>query len=335
MSTKPRAGAPINAGYVDELLKGNVANLLKGATSQDDSKLKYGPLGQLPGDWTGRGFSILSLPNNYPKNPTAKFQLMMNATIEDTQFTRIGAPIPDRGNTQDDIFFLGMTYLQKVSDAQTLEGIHIEPGLLLNLPGNPVQTVPSVVRLATIPHGDAVLAQGPYILSLPVPIPDVDSTPFTLNADGSRHNDPSDTYLAPFKNAIPPPGIPHDAIKNPNYILQQYNADLINAGKSIIPYSVFQVNVNPVGGIADAPPLPAVSGDVGGITNIPFVNTNANANSMSATFWTNIVMNPDASMYLVLQYSQTVILDFPVPDSNDVLTPIKWPHISVANLLQR
>ena len=335
MSISPRAGAPLDVDYIEKLLKGNVKDFFAATQSQDDSKLKYGPLSQLPGDWTGKGFSILSLPNNYPKNPKAKFQLMMNATIEDTQFTRIGAPIPDRGNTQDDIFYLGMTYLQKVSDAQTLEGIHIEPGLLLNLPGNPVQTVPSVVRLATIPHGDAVMAQGPFILSLPVPIPDVDSTPFTLDLNGNRVNDPSDTYLEPFKNATPPPGIPYDAVKNPNLILQQYNDDLLNAGKSIIPYSVFQVNVNPVGGIADVPPLPAVSGDVGGITNIPFVNTNANANSMSATFWTNIVMNPDASMYVVLQYSQTVILDFPVPNGNDIITPIKWPHISVANLLQR
>ena len=335
MSISPRAGAPLNVGYIEELLKGKVKDLFTAAQSQDANKLQYGPLSELPGDWTGKGFNILSLPNNYPKNPKAKFQLMMNATIEDTQFTRIGAPIPDRGNTQDDIFYLGMTYLQKVSDAQTLEGIHIEPGLLLSLPANPVQTIPSVVRLATIPHGDAVLAQGPFILSLPVPIPDVDSTPFTLDANGNRVNDPSDNYKLPFTTATPPPGIPHDAIKNPNLILQQYNDDLIKAGKTIIPFSVFQVNVNPVGGIADVPPLPAVSGGVGGITNIPFVNTNANANSMSATFWVNIVMNPDASMYLVLQYSQTVILDFPVPDGNNIITPIKWPHISVANLLQR
>jgi len=139
-------------------------------------------------------------------------------------------------------------------------------------------------------------------------------------------NDTSENYLALLKNATPPPGIPQEAIMNPNLILS-------NAikGQNIIKTVVILLDANPIDGVSNVPASPAV----GGITNIPFVNVNANATTISAIFWIETVQKADGSTFLQLQYTQTVILDFPVfgaPPENPV-TPLKWPHISVATLV--
>ena len=64
----------------------------------------------------------------------------------------------------------------------------------------------------------------------------------------------------------------------------------------------------------------------GGVENIPFVVTNANAISMKAIFWIEEVEHPHGfGHFLQLQYTQTVILNF---------LGIDWPHISVATLVK-
>jgi hypothetical protein len=59
-----------------------------------------------------------------------------------------------------------------------------------------------------------------------------------------------------------------------------------------------------------AVPAPSM---VGGIQNIPFVVSNADAVSMNAIFWIEKVRYPggtDGAYYLQLQYTQTVMLRF-------------------------
>jgi hypothetical protein len=77
--------------------------------------------------------------------------------------TKVGADIPNRGSIQPDLHFLGVHYLQLVSDAATHGQLHIEPGMWLNLPPSPADPNPNVsfvARLASVPHGNALLAQG-------------------------------------------------------------------------------------------------------------------------------------------------------------------------------
>jgi hypothetical protein len=62
---------------------------------------------------------------------------------------------------------------------------------------------------------------------------------------------------------------------------------------------------------------------------------NANAVNMTAIFWIETVENEDGSQFMQLQYTQTVFLDFPVPDPSGKMVNIRWPHISVATLLKR
>jgi hypothetical protein len=296
--------------------------VLRAGAPTDTTQAQLGPLAELPGAWSGKGFNLVSLPDKHDNKP---FRLMINATMETLSFTPIGGPIPNRGSGQDDIFFLGLHYLQQVSDAITSEGIHLEPGLWLNLPATTVPPAQATVaRLGTIPHGDALLAQGDFFTVDGGPrIDPVDSTPFKLDPKtGARINEADAGYLAPFTATKPPTGIPAGAIANPNVVLTS-----AIKGQKIVSTVVLRVNAAPVGGINGTPIAPPGSPNtVGEIANIPFVTANPNANSFSAIFWIETVQNPNGSQFLQLQYTQTVVFDF---------IGLKWPHISVATLLKR
>ena len=60
-----------------------------------------------------------------------------------------------------DINMYGLTYLQQISEASTGAGLHIEPGIWATVPHTTDPNEPaSVVRMASIPHGTVILAQG-------------------------------------------------------------------------------------------------------------------------------------------------------------------------------
>jgi hypothetical protein len=66
----------------------------------------------------------------------------------------------------------------------------------------------------------------------------------------------------------------------------------------------------------------------GGIENIPFLQTNADAATMFATFWIEEISAP--TKFLQLQYVQTVFLNFPALGGSG--SNLSWPHVSVATL---
>jgi hypothetical protein len=293
---------------------------------------QLGPLAELPGTWVGNGFNLISLPDKHDNQP---FRLRLNATKETLSFAVIGAPIPDQGSQQDGITFLGLHYFQLVSDAATNEGLHLEPGIWLNVPAT---TVPeqgrTIVRLATIPHGNTLLAQGPLQCTIdgrPV-IGAADSIPFTLDpVTGARDHTTDPQYLARFFSTPVPAGIPADAIANPNLVLIDAIKNNAINGHKIVKTDVLSVSATPVGGIngswmAPSGAPPAKPNEIGGLVSIPFVVANANATSFAATFWIETVEGEDGSAFLQLQYTQTVILDF---------IDMKWPHISVATLVKQ
>ncbi len=121
-------------------------------------------------------------------------------------FTPIGGPVPNRGFGQDDIELFGLTYLQQISDAGHDGALHIEPGIWVTQPDTtfPDQSAPPkgqlIARLATIPHGNAVLAQGA-------------ATPFngnpTLTVGPTQYNgSASPPSTAPRSPSRPPPREP-------------------------------------------------------------------------------------------------------------------------------
>lgn len=122
-----------------------------------------GLLADLAGNWHGTGFNLVARPDFQDKTNTF---LELNLTSETTKFDPISSVIPNRGFGQPDIQLFGLTYLQKISDATTGGALHIEPGIWINQEPttDPLLTPPAggqlVSRMATIPHGNSLLAQG-------------------------------------------------------------------------------------------------------------------------------------------------------------------------------
>lgn len=260
---------------------------------------ELGALAKLPGTWVGNGFNLIARPDKQGGLP---FFLELDATKETLEFTPISGPIPNRGSEQDDISFLGLTYLQRVSDAFTNGSLHIEPGIWLSVPATTApQAEASVVRLATVPHGNSLLAQGGGFTVQGGPqIHPVSSRP--TKVDGARITELG--YLDPFHNATLPQGIPRGAVANPNLVLTE-----AIKGQNITETVVLTISTQPSGGIE----------------NIPFLVENANAISMNAIFWIETVQLKGGGTLLQLQYTQTVVLQF---------EEINWPHISVGTLLK-
>lgn len=300
--------------------------------------LTLGPLAGFPGVWRGNGFNLIEIPNRN-LDPTAppspdKFRLVLNNTLETLTITEITGGIINRGNFQGDIEYLSLHYLQQVDDVnvpvgQSGRGIHLETGLFLNLPaGTDPAVQPAVARLGSIPHGDSLLAQGTYFTVQNTP-PDfnfnrADPTPFTVE-NGVRVNDTNKDYLALLQNPEKvPDGIPKAAVMDPTIILE---AAL--EGRTVTDMTVVFLDANPIKGVSNRNAI----NDSGAINNIPFVTRNANAVTFSAIFWLMNVINADKSTSTLLQYTQTIVLDFPVKGpTNGEIIDIKWPHIAVASL---
>lgn len=297
---------------------------------------QLGPLAELPGTWVGKGFNLISLPLHSRRDHKGPaFRLKLNAIHETLTFATTGV-IPNRGFIQPDISFYGLHYLQQVYDAETNELLHIEPGLWLNLPRAATDPPPqppwnwSVARLSTIPHGNALFAQGPYKTSPGGPVfhiaPVDHSTPFTLDSSGNRVDKTDAKHRAPFDSAKPPPGIPKGAIKTPIILLDDALKHQRLKHQKIVETVVLTLSAAPVGDIDQKTHIQSNPNSNTNIMNIPFVVANATANSFAAIFWIETVQNPDGSCFMQLQYTQTVILEF---------DGLKWPHISVATLIKR
>jgi len=272
---------------------------------------QLGPLRELAGTWVGSGFNLISLPDfGNPQGPQP-FRLKLNGTHETLEFQQIGGNVPNRGSKgQKDINIFGLTYLQRISDSISNGALHIEPGVWLHVPATTVPDQPAtVVRQGSIPHGTSILAQGAVI-------PTVDGGPRIQAVDSTPFDDKgpitSPTYLAPFSSATFPPGFRPPFLKNPNLALE----DAI-LGQNIVKTVVLSISTKTSAG-------PSFTG--GGVLNIPFLVSNANATQLDAVFWIETVQQPDGTQFLQLQYTQTIILNF---------LAINWPHISVATLIKQ
>jgi hypothetical protein len=287
-----------------------------------------GPLAQLVGTWKGRGFNQIWRPFHDKTGGRQDRFLELNETVETLQFDGIPGDIPNRGLLQDDINLHGIRYLQQIQDAHVLgpngkpAGIHIEPGLWISTPRTTdPNDAPTVARMANIPHGTSLVAQGsalPVINHAP-PIAPVSITPFPIGQPNNPIPFPETNLAQPSQFRTPPgdiPGVTQAMVDNPNVVLTQ-----AIAGKNIVSTTTMRISTTPLN--------PPTSG--GGADNIAFLQgaadgPNAQAAKLDAIFWIETVKEPNGKTTLLLQYSQTVLLNF---------NRLSWPHVSGATLVKQ
>jgi hypothetical protein len=215
----------------------------------------------------------------------------------------------------------GVTYLQQIKDLNNKAGLHIEPGIWATVPQteNPAE-VPTVVRMASIPHGTTVLAQG---IATPVAgppiVPNNDITPFVIGKPAQKIQFSESNLAIPSNFRSPPAdiaGITQAMVDNPNSVLLS-----ALSGKTIKSTIVLEVSSNPT-----APVLG------GGVANTAFLQgslaagPNAQAALVTATFWIETMVGKGGGRDVhQLQYTQTVLLNF---------NGLSWPHITVATLVK-
>ncbi|WZO98319.1 heme-binding protein [Isosphaeraceae bacterium EP7] len=316
-----------------------------------------GPLEQLLGVWNGRGtgWNMIALPFQMAPSPPAgfKFRLLMNQYDEELRFTFVDDGVPNRGMSRpglpdSDQFVATVDYQQKIAQVAAedrphsgLAGaaglpIHHEPGLWLydknrrtkddHINGDQVTEVElDVARLASIPHGNSVLALGRSEVhdGMP-PIPPVSGLPFGRFEDvsGPNYDFKSDPYLEPykhyidnpFKGTVGAPTFPGFSPADMNQILR-----FANQGVNIVRTTTLTVDTDRKSA---------------GITNVPFSVREAEPVSMKSTFWIQELAEKDESgkPKLRLQYSQVVMLHFFHPRQDDFPGRAVWPHISIATL---
>ena len=329
------------------------------------------------GTFRGNGLNTIFRPQDFAVTPTPLPNpangpndniLEINLTEETLAFSKALGSIPNRGMVQGDAFLNGIPYVQKINDVSVPAnpiGIHFEPGIWLSVPPT---TVPeegaTIARMASIPHGTTIEAQGTSFTVAGGPhIDPVNITPFPIGNPGHPIKFPSQTATDARTFRIPQDltgfiaagTITQPILDNPNIILKN-RADAQN----ITSTTVIQISTSP------ADPLFG-----GGTDNIAFLlgdknatGPNADAIQMSATFWIETVTEkitvpaytahrpvvvhgatsagkPVVSFavtsnkpaaedttidvsYTQIQYTQTVLLNF---------NHLTWPHVSVATLV--
>jgi len=351
------------------------ASSLGGPTTATPPAPSLGPLAAFTGTFHGNGFNTIFRPDN-PETPTklpvpvsgSDNVLELNLTEETLSFSPGLGSVPNRGEVQGDITLNGVPYLQAINDitiAGQSVGIHFEPGLWMVVP---VTTQPAegatVVRMASIPHGATIEAQGRSSIVAGKPaIAAIDITPFITGQPGNTVPFPSQTAatggtpripqdLSPFIKAGT---ITQAMLSDPAVLLREHIASQTITSTTVITIST-----------AAAAPLAG-----GGTENIAFLlgtagAPNAQALKMEATFWIETVefsidvpiFEPGQAPLIIpanagtagqpvpeflvnppipvtaprtikvtapqLQYAQQVFLNF---------NGLTWPHVSVATLV--
>jgi hypothetical protein len=260
-----------------------------------------GPLAAFAGTFRGSGFNLIFRPDStttptklpIPVNGSDNV-LELNLTQETLSFSASLGSVPNRGSgPQADVFLNGVPYLQSINDVTVPSqpvAIHAEPGIWIAVPSttDPAEG-PTVARMASIPHGTTVEAQGKsFVVAGKPTIAAVDITPFSTNDPASKIRFPSQTASSKDTARIPQDlssfiaagTITQAILDDPNAFLRKHIAT-----QTITSTTVITVSTDP------ASPLFG-----GGTDNIAFLlgdagatKPNAQALRMEAVFWIETV----------------------------------------------
>jgi hypothetical protein len=325
-----------------------------------------GPLAAFTGTWHGHGFNQIFRPDSgsptkLPIPVRSDNLLELNLVSQTLSFTRPIGTVPNRGEVTPDIFLNGVGYLLTVTDITNPAkpiGIHFEPGVWMNVPAtaDPPEGN-TLVRMASIPHGTTLNAQGTFrTFPGPPSIPPVSITPNIGRFPSQTASDPRTARipqnLAPF---IKKGSITQAILDDPNTVLRDATAT-----QTILSTTALGVATN-----ASSPLFGGGNDDIAFLDGDPNVTEpNAQIPKMASFFWIETVQHAltvpawspgqpplairgeatygPAPVFLVtppsavttprqltvtstqIQYSQKVIMNF-----NGIL----WPHVSVGTLV--
>jgi len=308
----------------------NVGRSIGKAKSGDD---ELGVLQLLPGVWKnkgklkGAGWNMIALPFIADKKKdNLDYRLLVNQYNEELSFTTVDKAVANRGIegkrsalVNSDQFVIALDYTQQIVQSAADDfpksgeagkrglAIHHEPGLFLQMTDHFEDDL-QLARLASIPHGNSVLALGKTKTKKGGPkIPDENGLPI-----GVEQNLDS-PYLRPYKHYNDKPFRKVFNPVHPNELLKKANEDVKIARTTVLHFDT--------------------KFGTGGIHNIPFIEKQADASEMYATFWIQELAekDKDGKPKLRLQYTQTVMLDF-FKRTDGKKGLIKWPHVSINTL---
>jgi hypothetical protein len=303
-----------------------------------------GPLAGLVGTWTNffssgpfvsSGWNLISVPAPPPSpfSPSDGFTLEVIPYQETLSFQAAVINAGNRSSPASQTIY-GLIYQQNISSLCTTDlcnnmgfglgaGLHAETGMFLFL-----TDTQQIVRLATIPHGNSILAIGTAsevtsgfgnTTATPVVVPSF--IPFGTPATSSF---PTPQVGMKQYNTLqfPDPPPPHNLATQPaplkTVIFDQTDPNSFLAGSLLLS------TVNSATLISLS-----TQTDTGGVLNTPFLQNNVSSVNVSMDLWienvtTNNITGPQ------LQYTQTINLSFtPIGGT----TPVIFPHVTLNTLV--
>jgi hypothetical protein len=260
-----------------------------------------GPLTDLPGTWIGEGLSVVTSPGHEGHPPSAP---QVAKTHEAIAFAQIGGFDTGAGGAAGRL--LGVYYAHHATDAPSGAPLFVEPGIWMTTPAGPgSEAEAGLVRLATLPHGHAVLAAGSSTTVDRAPeIPVAGAAPIDLAT--ARPLTVEGRVTA--GTAEEPAGL-RGATEDANKLLRSR-------------IECQRITTTTIITIAGGP------GTEKQLSDMPFSVENPRSLSLQATFWIETVADdqkPGGNL-LQLQYSQTVLLS---------LDGVGWPSVNCATLVKR
>lgn len=262
----------------------------------------------LVGRWAGSGLNAIWTPSEQAKTESDRF-LQLARTDDRMEFVALGGSIPNRGLTQPDLFMAGLRYSQDI--VSNGKALHFENGVWLSVPATTDPPLgPTVARMASIPHGTTINAQGTVSVQTgPPTFPIAAITPFSIGHPGQLQSFAEQNLATSTAFRTPDPqtlGFDQQTLTDVNNRLRA------DAKPDVVTTTVISVNTQMPG----APD--------GGVSNTAFLGPNATTSAVSMTLWLQTLQgDPEPT---VLQYSQTVLLDF---------NGLSWPHVTVGTLTRQ
>lgn len=291
-----------------------------------DIQENLGPLAPLLGTWVSpryAGFNVMPIPQATAPNG---FILKNIFYYEVTTFSAIQGKVANRAGTYEQDAYT-IFYSQRVFFADGVQKdqlVHAENGSWLHQVINPqgqgpVNTPPyvpsppapeplppqdptrAVVKQASIPHGNSILALGgsEFIQGAPV-IPVVSALPID----------------APYAFSIPyGTDIPENLNINPNFILEVALEKQRQQGIEVVHTTALHVD----------------SDNHGQVANTPFMKENSDVPRFTNSVWLEQLSNGMQQ----LQYTQNITLEFPLPNPDSPKSDrvrYLFPHITANTL---